>query len=330
MKTGTAQVNGRGGRPTEDRVIVKELSGGATFAAVFDGHSGAFTVNFTVKKLWEAVDAVLTQAGEDETAIRAGLQKAFIEHDRLIAQQGVLHYRDSGSTASCCILTKKHLIFAHIGDSPGFVFRPDTGAVLFELKPHLPNVPEEKARIERAGGYVSKGSSEEPPRVDGQLMVSRAFGDYELKFENRDRPEFEKDWARDFKVVAQPDIHIMERPTTGMVVLCSDGVVETSEDMKFRTAAEVARSIQEARDQRPNGSLSDVADLVLERHIQAVAGDYKVYKEREMDDLSLVLVDCSFVAAGGGSGGLGAFTRKSKRRRRMRTGKRKLPKRIYI
>ena len=323
VPVGTAQINGRGGRPTEDRFVVKELPGGDLIAAVFDGHSGSFTVNFTQRKLPDAIAKVLAEAGEDQEALRAGLRQAFLENDRMIAEQGAIHYKDSGSTGSVCIMTKKHLILASIGDSPMFVFHPDTGAVLHEARPHLPDVPEEKARIERVGGFVS---DDVPPRVNGMLMVTRAFGDYELKFEDPKVPEFEKDWFKDFKVTPEPEIHIMERPARGMVAICSDGLVETKDEGGLLTAAQVATKIREELG-RHDRDVKRTAQAVVDGHIRDIAGTYNTYKQNEYDDITLVLFDCSTAAAGGGRA---AFTRKSKRRRRMRTGKRKLPKRIYI
>ena len=69
------------------------------------------------------------------------------------------------------------------------------------------------------------------PRVDGCLMVSRAFGDFSMKFANGNRPteaEWSADWSNGFRVVADPDIVVVPRPAGGaLLAIYSDGLVET-------------------------------------------------------------------------------------------------------
>lgn len=50
-----------------------------------------------------------------------------------------------------------------------------TGQVLHQTRDHKPTNPGEKKRIEAAGGKVVRG------RVDGELALSRALGDFRYK-----------------------------------------------------------------------------------------------------------------------------------------------------
>ena len=66
------------------------------------------------------------------------------------------------------------LTVANIGDSIATLVRKDgTWEQLNEE--HEPNRPDERLRIEAANGCVFN------KRINGELSVSRAFGDYEMK-----------------------------------------------------------------------------------------------------------------------------------------------------
>lgn len=67
-------------------------------------------------------------------------------------------------------MTKDRYFVANIGDSRAVLSRDDTAVPL--STDHKPDVPTEKNRIEKAGGFVKLG------RVNGTLSLSRSFGDF--------------------------------------------------------------------------------------------------------------------------------------------------------
>lgn len=75
----------------------------------------------------------------------------------------------SGTTATVVLVTPEWIICANVGDSRTVL---DAKAL---SQDHKPNLPHERTRILNANGNTYWG------RVDGQLAVSRALGDYEFK-----------------------------------------------------------------------------------------------------------------------------------------------------
>jgi len=84
---------------------------------------------------------------------------------------------------------------------------------IFATKDHKPNDQIEKDRIENADGHVAYN------RVNGELAVSRAFGDFNFKTCER------VSWA-DQRVSVLPDVTIHERTLEnhGFIVLACDGI----------------------------------------------------------------------------------------------------------
>lgn len=89
---------------------------------------------------------------------------------------------------------------------------------------HDDTQPQEKERIVQAGGIVFNG------RVDGDLAVARAFGDFTYKQREDLPPEAQE-------VSCEPEIRIRERKETDrMLVLACDGVWDVWRDLDaFRT-----------------------------------------------------------------------------------------------
>ena len=75
-------------------------------------------------------------------------------------------------------MTKDKYYVANIGDSRAILSRNNQAVTL--SNDHKPDLPVEKERIEKAGGYVHNG------RVNNSLALSRSFGDFAFKhFSNR-------------------------------------------------------------------------------------------------------------------------------------------------
>ena len=113
---------------------------------------------------------------------------------------------NDGSTCVAVFHRGNKLLCANVGDSRGIVARRGGVAVPISFD-HKPNRPEERRRIQAAGGRVVNCFG--VPRVNGVLAVSRAFGDRHLTPVVRADPE-----------IIEHDL----RPGDEYVVLGSDGL----------------------------------------------------------------------------------------------------------
>jgi protein phosphatase 1G len=82
----------------------------------------------------------------------------------------------TGCTACACIITDTEIICANAGDSRCVL--SEGGRAIEMSIDHKPDLSTEKARIEKAGGFV------EDNRVKGVLNLSRSLGDLEYKQDN--------------------------------------------------------------------------------------------------------------------------------------------------
>lgn len=309
--------------------MIQKLSEHCDLFAVFDGHSGSGAVRLTVELLPRRIQAALEAAGPDilrNTGRLAEILKTvFIEHDKELARNRV---RDSGTTASVALVTDTHIVLAYLGDSPVFLMDPRSGMIQREGGKHEPTLAGETERIRRAGGTVEIDEYG-TPRVDGSLMVSRAFGDFSLKFDGA--PPFDADWTQ-MKVTAHPDVMIWERPEYSVLAIMSDGLVETLAG-PLKPLQQVAADIKFALEKNAL-DLPRSAELTVRRHVAEATRGARP-ESYDGDDLSIILVDVGKqtaslrqVQAGGDSLAIlsslstRARTRKGRMGRRNKTGKR--------
>ena len=88
---------------------------------------------------------------------------------------------DTGSTSCVVFVTKNKIYCANAGDSRAVLY--DGGKVHELSHDHKPDNAAEQDRIEKANHMV------EDQRVDGNLALSRAFGDYQYKDQRNKNPE---------------------------------------------------------------------------------------------------------------------------------------------
>ncbi|EGD78237.1 hypothetical protein PTSG_09303 [Salpingoeca rosetta] len=116
----------------------------------------------------------------------------------------------SGTTAVSAFVTPTHIIIANCGDSRAVLC--SDGGVKFGSNDHKPTNDEETKRITAAEGQVVLG------RVNGNLAVSRALGDFVYK--DVDALPAEKQ-----KVSPEPDMTTFERSEKDeFLVLACDGI----------------------------------------------------------------------------------------------------------
>lgn len=218
--------------------------------AVFDGHGGDFTSAYAAEHFLKVLSrrpemiqySQLAKTGSESRSdvtgvglLRKALDGVFGELDAqlrevqqqkndaidsmppqdsndesLLAGNGQM-YEHSGSTCVVVMLTPSHVIGCNAGDSRAVLRRG--GHTLPLSFDHKPSEVSEKDRITEAGGFVKAR------RVDGDLAVSRALGDFVYKT-NGNLPTNKQ------KVIANPDFVVYPRSMDDdeFIILACDGI----------------------------------------------------------------------------------------------------------
>jgi len=167
-------------RGFEDCYQAKQI-GPFQYYAVFDGHAGSMQLSeghvakYAAKYLHERLAEKMGEIDiNDENKVITTIVDVFIEFDRELNTNHI--WFGSTCTAVLIHLDRNIIYQANLGDSRSIIF-DDTGIISSTLD-HSPINPPELLRIKQAGGSVYMG------RINGSIMVSRAFGDFEFKKNN--------------------------------------------------------------------------------------------------------------------------------------------------
>jgi serine/threonine protein phosphatase PrpC len=201
----------------DSHVIHMQSSWG--FFGVLDGHGGDQCSTFVARRM---VEELRKGPPQDNVALKEfalRLDREFLETKQ-----------PSGSTATFVLIEEPTgaderytLRVGNIGDSRVLLGRADgtlvegSGTDGGVTTDHKPDHPMEKARIERTGGTVKDVMG--VARVNGDLAVSRAFGDAAYKTTGGPAQE-------DHPVSADPELFTIRCDPTDFVVLVCDGISE--------------------------------------------------------------------------------------------------------
>jgi len=185
------------------------------FFGIFDGHSGSACSKYIAESLPINIDALEDLSDQEE------LSRIVMKTDQDFLDADQFRNKDDGSAGIFTLAiydetTQKYkLINANIGDSRTVLSRKtgDTYTAIACTFDHKPTNELERKRIEAAGGSVQLS------RVDGQLALSRAFGDRMLKHPMNLPPE-------DRKVTSKPDFVIEDATKEDFLFLACDGIYE--------------------------------------------------------------------------------------------------------
>lgn len=272
---------------------LNSLSGRILYVGMFDGHGGAassfflnnnmlkFTDDVGIKMCSRAVkgDISLESIADETNPLSLAFERA---DSALLDHLGSLGDPEcwSGSTATVCFISKKHIIVANVGDSRAVLGRKSRAIQL--SSDHRPigsskSGRSEISRVVASGGWISQ------MRVCGILGVTRAFGDYEFKGGREELlEELEASGVRcqgDMKrppVIAIPDVRVFERSIDDdFCVVATDGlwdVMNAAQAITFVRTMVIKNGVRD---------MTTVAQALVQRAIEG----------RTQDNVSCVVLD---------------------------------------
>lgn len=179
----------------------------AAFFAVFDGHGGSSVATYCGEHLHKDIfDSENYRNGKYVEAI----QKGFLACDENMMFDDNVKDETAGAAAVSVLIKDKKIYCGNCGDSRAIASVAGTAQELsFD---HKPCNESESRRIVAAGGWV------EFNRVNGNLALSRALGDFAFKRNSKKPPEEQI-------VTAYPDVIIKDMlPEHEFIVLACDGI----------------------------------------------------------------------------------------------------------
>ncbi|KAG6482157.1 hypothetical protein ZIOFF_058788 [Zingiber officinale] len=221
IRHGYHLVKGKSSHPMEDYLVAefkKVNHNELGLFAVFDGHLGHSVADYLRAHLFENILKEPEFFSDIETAIR----KAYDRTDNKILEKTAELGRGGSTAVTAILINGSRLVVANVGDSRAVLSK--NGVAIQLSVDHEPSMDREM--VEEKGGFVSNIPGD-VPRVDGQLAVTRAFGDGSLKKHLSSEPHVVDETVDD---------------DTEFLILASDGL------WKVMSNQEAVDFIKEAKD----------------------------------------------------------------------------------
>ncbi|XP_057518419.1 probable protein phosphatase 2C 10 isoform X2 [Amaranthus tricolor] len=186
--------------------------------AIYDGHLGDSVPAYLQTHLF----ANILKEEDFWTDSTRSITKAYERTDQAILNHNPDLGRGGSTAVTAILIDGQKLLVANVGDSRAVLSRKAQAVQM--STDHEPNT--ERVSIEDRGGFVSNMPGD-VARVNGQLAVSRAFGDKNLKSHLR----------------SDPDIKTTNiGPDTDLMILASDGLWKV---MSNQEAVDIATKIKD-------------------------------------------------------------------------------------
>ena len=194
-----------GRRPYQEDRLAIHHNAFHYISGVFDGHAGNKCSVFLKQNFYKTFIPKLNKKKHPSSA----LYFTFMELDKKFLE--MINSND-GSTCNIlyCDKARKMCYIANTGDSRAILCR-NNGIVRQITKDHKPNDPKEKQSIESKGGFVRDN------RTNGNLAMSRAFGDKYLKN----------------VITAEPDIMYFPMRNIKYILQASDGLFDVMSNVEI-------------------------------------------------------------------------------------------------
>ncbi|XP_061338250.1 probable protein phosphatase 2C 39 isoform X1 [Gastrolobium bilobum] len=243
-------VKGRSDHAMEDYVVAqfKQVENNELgLFAIFDGHSGHSVPDYLRSHLFDNILKEPDFWTEPDNAVK----RAYIITDSTILEKSGELGRGGSTAVTAILINCQTLVVANIGDSRAVLCKNGVAKQL--SVDHEPTTESED--IKNRGGFVSNFPGD-VPRVDGQLAVSRAFGDKSLKKHLSSEPYVTVETIDD---------------EAEFVILASDGLWKV---MSNQEAVDAVRDVKDARsaaknlteEARNRKSSDDISCVVVRFH----------------------------------------------------------------
>lgn len=282
-----------GVRANQDRIAISDYvaADGSVkefWMGLFDGHGelGHVVSHYAISEFPKRLEALRNNdqsSGDDIEATKVALKDIFLS-----VNGNMPNILGSGSTGISIWKRRDQLFISNVGDSMAFVVsvdRPhDQVKVVYTTKPHKPNDPLERQRIEGMGGQVQDPPANhfsarlmipiggDPPDVVG-LAMSRSLGDFE---------------GHPYGLIADPttdviSINSLDPKLEYLVILASDGLLDRV------TELDIARQMAQSQLLTPNAKYSplEAAERLILQSSQAWMND--AFGDAYRDDISLAV-----------------------------------------